>query len=352
MICKPKLKGGLGIVDFQKKNDALLLKFLHKFYNSDKDIPWVKLIWSSYYELDVPHAAKLCGSYWWRDVAALMDKYRSIAKPEVKSGETVLFWTDVWNFDDSENSLSERFHRLFSFVKDDKISVRDMVMLIDRTEEFYRPLSAQAYEEFCFIQDKLDQLQLTPVGHDEWKCAKGTYRAHHYYLSLYAHIQVDPQYSWIWKSKCTMKLKMFAWLLLSDRLNTKDMIQRRHWNVTDNYNCVLCAGHIHEDRDHLFFNCNFSTRVWNYLQTNWGHYGTMVQTAEMARRGFNHSFFTEVVIIACWNIWKVRNAFIFDHVRPRFATWRAQFIHDISLHAHRFKKEQKDKVLKWVSALV
>jgi hypothetical protein len=159
MICKPKLKGGLGIVDFQKKNDALLLKFLHKFYNAEMDIPWVKLIWGSYYEFDVPHAAKLCGSYWWRDVAALMDNYRSVARPDVKSGETVLFWTDAWNFDESTITLSERFPRLFSFAKDDKISVRDMALMIDRSEEFHRPLSAQAYEEFCFIQDKLDQLQ-------------------------------------------------------------------------------------------------------------------------------------------------------------------------------------------------
>jgi hypothetical protein len=178
MICKPKLKGGLGIVDFQKKNDALLV--LHKFYNSKRAIPCVKLIWSTYCEFDVPHAAKLCGSYWWRDVATLMDKYRSVVRPEVKSGETVLFWTDEWNFDGSGNSLSERPPRLFS--------VRDMSLLLDRSDEFHRSLSAQAYEEFCFIQDKLDQLQLVPIGHDEWKCAKGAYKAHHYYLSLYDHI--------------------------------------------------------------------------------------------------------------------------------------------------------------------
>jgi hypothetical protein len=63
-----------------------------------------------------------------------------------------------------------------------------MSLLLDRSDEFHRSLSAQAYEEFCFIQDKLDQLQLVPIGHDEWKCAKGAYKAHHYYLSLYDHI--------------------------------------------------------------------------------------------------------------------------------------------------------------------
>jgi ubiquinone/menaquinone biosynthesis C-methylase UbiE len=83
MICKPKTKGGLGIIDFQKKNAALLMKFLHKFYNKNLDIPWVKLIWESYYEDEVPHAAKACGSYWWKDLIKLMDQYRGFTKPEV-----------------------------------------------------------------------------------------------------------------------------------------------------------------------------------------------------------------------------------------------------------------------------
>jgi hypothetical protein len=36
MVCKPGDKGGLGIVNFSKKNDSLLLKHLDKFYNKAK----------------------------------------------------------------------------------------------------------------------------------------------------------------------------------------------------------------------------------------------------------------------------------------------------------------------------
>jgi hypothetical protein len=49
-----------------------------------------------------------------------------------------------------------------------------------------------------------------------------------------------------------LKIKVFAWLLISDRLNTKDMIKRRHWNVTDEYHCILCSSHTYEDKIHLF----------------------------------------------------------------------------------------------------
>jgi hypothetical protein len=43
MICKPKNKGGFGIINLNVQNAALLLKHLHKFYNNDAT-PWVQLV--------------------------------------------------------------------------------------------------------------------------------------------------------------------------------------------------------------------------------------------------------------------------------------------------------------------
>jgi hypothetical protein len=141
-----------------------------------------------------------------------------------------------------------------------------------------------------------------------------------------------------------MRVKMFAWLLLGDRLNTRDMLQHRHWHVTKTYDCVLCPGQHRETRDHLFFMCQFSSRVWNYLQIFWNEGDDMVTKA---RREFNQPFFVKVFLLSCHSIWKVRSAMIFDQVRPRFSTWKGQFVHDISLHAHR-KDARKDKLLDWI----
>ena len=67
MVCKPKASGGLGVIDLRIQGDALLLKFLHKFYNS-WDVPWVQLIKDTYYDERIPHASDSCGSFSWRDV--------------------------------------------------------------------------------------------------------------------------------------------------------------------------------------------------------------------------------------------------------------------------------------------
>jgi hypothetical protein len=45
---KPKDQGGLGIIDIKSLNNALLMKFLDRFYNK-ADIPWVSLTWSKLY---------------------------------------------------------------------------------------------------------------------------------------------------------------------------------------------------------------------------------------------------------------------------------------------------------------
>jgi hypothetical protein len=89
MICKPKSAGGLGIMDFGKQNQALLIKKLHKFYNK-AEVPWVQLVWQ-YYADEVPHVAKLCGSFWWRDIMKLAKKYREICNVTPINGDSILF---------------------------------------------------------------------------------------------------------------------------------------------------------------------------------------------------------------------------------------------------------------------
>jgi hypothetical protein len=69
MVCKPKKKGGLGILNLKLQNEALLLKCLHKFYNK-LDTPWVHMLWNTYYQGRVPHAMDPVCSFWWRDIYA------------------------------------------------------------------------------------------------------------------------------------------------------------------------------------------------------------------------------------------------------------------------------------------
>ena len=139
---------------------------------------------------------------------------------------------------------------------------------------------------------------------------KGVYSSRSFYN---LHFSQQPDHGpskWIWKSKCMSKHKFFAWLVLHDRINCKDMMLRRKWKVTEDNDCVLCVSHGLETRNHLFFECLFSSRIWACLQIGWSA-GSVSNSMTTAKKHFKGPCFIEIAVLACWNIWKKRNNHIF-----------------------------------------
>jgi hypothetical protein len=94
---KPKKKGGLGITNHRSQNSYLRIKHLDKFFNH-KAIPWVRMVWNSYYTNGkLPQSSNFVGSFWWKDILKLCDLFRGVAKCTIKKGTTMLFWHDLWN---------------------------------------------------------------------------------------------------------------------------------------------------------------------------------------------------------------------------------------------------------------
>jgi hypothetical protein len=117
MICRPNMCGRLGIIDLGKKNDALLIKQLNKFYHK-ANVPWVNLVWQ-YYTNEVPRSSKLCGSFWWRDIMKLADMYREVCLVIWLFYGQISGVTNVYNIN--------KYPRLFSLALDQKISVQDAI---------------------------------------------------------------------------------------------------------------------------------------------------------------------------------------------------------------------------------
>jgi hypothetical protein len=123
----------------------------------------------------------------------------------------------------------------------------------DKGTLFHLPLSEKAYEEFNQLSLQMDSSPLS-LDRDLWGYDWGdSFTSIRYYKNIHANIQVMMAFKWLWKSCCMMRVKFFVRLLLVDRLNTRDMLQRRHWKVTEDTHCVLCPTRAQEDRMHLFF---------------------------------------------------------------------------------------------------
>lgn len=64
----------------------------------------------------------------------------------------------------------------------------------------------------------------TYIWGSEFSCSKA-------YRHMKGHFDVHNAYKWIWKSWCQLKHKIFFWLLLKDRLNTRDILRRRNMHL-------------------------------------------------------------------------------------------------------------------------
>ena len=95
---------------------------------------------------------------------------------------------------------------------------------------------------------------------------------------------VDEAFGWLWKAKSPIKFKMFGWLLLVDRLNTRNMLKRRHFVVMGgNYACMFCQNPPEETVEHLFFHCTFSKECWWRLNICWATVGNRLDLVEQLK---------------------------------------------------------------------
>jgi len=211
------------VINIEEQNKALLHKNMHKFFNKD-EIPSVQIVWEKHYANGrLPTSVKK-GSFWWGDNLKNIQSFKQMAQIQVKSGITCLFWKDNWR----AQSLEAEFPELFSSVKNKNISLASAWDHDDLTQLLHLPISEAAYNQLQQVTQETTGLQLSTeqeIWHYSWGNKFLSSRA---YMILMGHSQHHPSIQWIWKSYCQPKHKVFFWLLLKDRLSTRNIFKRRN----------------------------------------------------------------------------------------------------------------------------
>jgi hypothetical protein len=348
LVRMPKKKGGLGVINLTIQNDALLLKQLDKFYK--ENLQWVNLIWQKYYPSSVPHLAREKGSFWWKDILRLHIRYRGIAVCSPGIGDTVGFREDLIN----GHLHADLFPNLLAFAKDSCVSLSKIKNAENLLDFFRLPMSRQAYNEFLELQHYLANIALSSENEkDSWSFIWGQqkYSSSKYYNFQFSSIQPNRTVVWIWETKCVPKIKFFAWLLLNDRLNTRNILKRRNKVLEDGYNCVLCHEEVEETLVHLFFDCPSATCRWLALGINWATNSNVHQKIYIARQAFVEPFFMEIFLIGAWCIWNERNDLIFNKKQPSLASWKDSFKLLVYNHFCRIKSNFHFSLLSWLSTI-
>jgi hypothetical protein len=68
-----------------------------------------------------------------------------------------------------------------------------------------------------------------------------------------------------------------------------------------------------------------------------------------AKKQFKGPCFVEIVILACWNMWKQRNDKIFKGLRPTFRAWKAGFVQDTTLLKYKLRKSDVSSLAFWIN---
>jgi hypothetical protein len=199
---------------------------------------------------------------------------------------------------------------LFSLIKNISLKAfRDREI----QNHFWRHLSLQASTQ---MTELLNHIQTNPNEADKWSYVWNSDN----FISKKAYHQIigindaSPIFKWMWKSCVMGKHKFFFWLLLHNRLNTRELLKRKNMELQD-YTCVLCNGSIEENLLHLLFECSFSKWCWRFVNVRWD---TSLPTQDMlirSRRQFNSSIFREVVI-EMWQSLMVQQSLLVDGKRP------------------------------------
>jgi hypothetical protein len=103
-----------------------------------------------------------------------------------------------------------------------------------------------------------------------------------------------------------MKHKVLFWLLLKDRISTRDLLRRKN-KVLDSYSCDLCILQKLETVGHLILPCNFAKACWRVIGATVVTTRSVPHIFNLIERKLGVSFFMEIIILMSWSIWTVRN---------------------------------------------
>lgn len=172
----------------------------------------------------------------------------------------MIFWEDAWN----GRSLQLTYPHVYSFVKKPKLTLPDFTSE-PLYSHFHLPLTAEAYQQYMAIEGILNNLQLNNMN-DIWRHMgqSGQYSCSTVYKHLSGHSPTNPAFRWLWNSSCQPKHKVFFWLFMHDRVNTRGLLQRKNM-VLDSYTCELCILQKIEILCHLFVKCNFTRQCWESI---------------------------------------------------------------------------------------
>jgi len=265
---------------------------------------------------------------WWCDISALCREewFATHVHRSVGNGENTFFWSDVWC---GGEEFRVRFNRLYDLSLFKGASVSDMCHLGWRVDgeawKWRRRLFAWEEGLLGDLISLLQNVNLQVNNIDRWRWAlesTNTFSVRNAYkfLTLQPPLVSSVDALSLWHKDVPLKVVLFRWRMLRDRLSTKDNLFRRGVIDQASRQCVSGCGSL-ETSNHLFLHCNFFGSIWHFIYRWLGL--LMVAPSQVSNHFYQfsgcggttkgHRSILQVIWFAeNWEIWKERNNRLFN----------------------------------------
>lgn len=311
LICRPKRLGGLGILEIENFNFALMAKWYWQWCSSEPRL-WKGLFQTLYC---AQNNLGVFQSYLFKGHLKQIPNFCwSFMESKQGRGDTIQMWDQNWAL----GILKYKFEVLYTFTIREEITLEEYTNTREMPLIFRSVLSETAAEQLQWMQNQREQYMTTRhqqegsiTGGDTviWKnTANGKFTV----KSAYNTLQDSParrcNTTTIWKLHVPPRFKIFAWLLVQNKILTTDNLRKRGYNMAGI--CYMCRTS-DETVQHLFNECTQTEVIYSQvLQGDTGYTATQDNLTMLVQNQVPKKY-RELLLISHFVIWRERCCRIF-----------------------------------------
>jgi hypothetical protein len=90
---------------------------------------------------------------------------------------------------------------------------------------------------------------------------------------------------------------------------------------------------------HLFWSCPFAQQCWAFVCPQVSNQKSVLEAFYDIKDTLKLPFVVEIIILAAWRIWIIRNRNFFEDQNPSFSAWKIVFKQELQLLSYRMKNK-------------